>query len=110
MRNHTFCNLQQSRSGDSFSEDRSDALALYINRDSLRELVSEVIHRLPSVNFPEGRIALTEDEAAKACGVAGHVLRDLRLTGQIKARKLGRRVVYTQADLLSALNVLTPPS
>ena len=47
--------------------------------------------------------ARNEAEAAGACGVARHVLRDLRLSGRIKARKLGRKVVYTREDLMRAL-------
>ena len=86
----------------------SGALFLGIDREGLRELVAEIIAALPHVDWPAGRLALTEAEAAAACGVCRHVLRDLRLSGQIVARRVGRRVLYTRADLLAALEVAAP--
>jgi hypothetical protein len=70
----------------------------------VREVLAEV---LTAADWPTGRVALDEAEAAAACGVARHVLRDLRLAGRIEARKLGRKVLYMRHDLLRALG--TPP-
>jgi excisionase family DNA binding protein len=79
-------------------------ISISLSHDVLRELIAEVIREvLPVLSWPVGRIALTEEEAAQAAGVGRHNLRDLRLTGQIRATKLGRRVLYTRADLLAAL-------
>lgn len=69
-------------------------MEISLNKEALRELIQEVL---------AGRIALDEAEAARACGVSRHVLRDLRLSGQIQTRKLGRKVVYTREDLMRAL-------
>jgi hypothetical protein len=49
-------------------------------RDLIRQVVVEV---LAVIDWPVDRLALTEAEAAKACGVGRHVLRDLRLVGKI---------------------------
>jgi len=62
------------------------------NRDELRQLIREVAGEiLQTIDWPVGRLALTELEAAEACGVGRHVLRDLRLAGKIHGRKLGKK-------------------
>jgi hypothetical protein len=66
----------------------------------VRTIVSQV---LTAIDWPVGRIALTEVEAANACGVNRHVLRDLRLAGRIPFRRLGRKIVYQRQDLINAL-------
>lgn len=72
-----------------------------LNDDDLqplvRRIVAEVIGTLPPL--PTDRIGLTEVEAATACGVPRHVLRDARLRGEIEARKIGRKFVYSVAEL-----------
>lgn len=95
------------KAGPQSTSPKADASAvrLSIDRDCLRQLVAEIVATLPHLDWPAGRVALTEAEAAAACGVCRHVLRDLRLSGQLVARKLGRRVLYTRADLLAALEV-----
>jgi DNA-binding FadR family transcriptional regulator len=76
-----------------------------LENDELRTLVRAVVaETLASCDWPPGRVSLTESEAAEACGVGRHVLRDLRLAGRVKARRLGRKIVYTRDDLLGALN------
>ena len=72
-------------------------------RDLIRQVVGEV---LVAIDWPVGRLALTELEAAQACGVARHVLRDFRLRGKIQARRLGKRVIYLRPDLLAALGAI----
>jgi hypothetical protein len=69
-------------------------------------LIQEVLAEAGPIDWPAGRVALDEAEAARACGVARHVLRDLRLSGRIKGRKLGRKIVYTRQDVLAALEAV----
>jgi hypothetical protein len=57
-----------------------------------------------ALDWPAGRVALTEEEAAAACGVGRHVLRDLRLAGRLQSLKLGRRNIYTRELLLAGLH------
>ncbi len=91
----------QSTGGGSVNQ---GAVQLTFDRTLLRELVQEVLRETVGLlDWPAGRIALDEEEAALACGVRRHVLRDLRLSGAIKAQKLGRKFVYTREDLLVAL-------
>jgi len=83
------------------------AMPFLFDNDALSQLIREAIDEaIGAIDWPPGRIALDESEAAKACGVARHVLRDLRLSGQIKAHRLGRKVVYTRPDILTALSCL----
>ena len=81
-----------------------------VDRLALRGLVQEILREMVGLlDWPSDRLALDEAEAAAACGVARHVLRDLRLSGKINARKLGRKIVYTRGDLLTALALLNEP-
>lgn len=80
------------------------AVQLTIDRHLLREVVEEVLREAIGIlDWPAGRIALDEEEAAQACGVRRHVLRDMRLSGRIKAPRIGRKYVYTRDDLLVAI-------
>ncbi len=95
------CSIQVPDSGGSHNP---AAVQLTFDRTLLRELVEEVLREaFSALDWPAGRIALDEAEAAQACGVGRHVLRDLRLSGAIKAQKIGRKFVYTRNDLLAAL-------
>ena len=90
---------------DSGGSHNPAAVQLTFDRTLLRELVEEVLREaFSALDWPAGRIALDEAEAAQACGVRRHVLRDLRLSGAIRAQKIGRKFVYTRADLLTALS------
>lgn len=81
-------------------------MELIIKPDELKVLVREVVAEvLSSLDWPANRLVLTECEAAACCGVARHTLRDLRLAGRIKARKLGKKVVYARGDLLQAIGI-----
>ncbi len=40
------------------------------------------------------------------CAAPRHVLRDLRLSGKIKSRKLGRKTVCTRPEVLAALEAV----
>jgi len=88
----------------------SAVVSLLIDRDALRGLVAEVLSAQPNIDWPGGRLALTEEEAATACGVGRHVLRDLRLDGQLPYRTLGRRIIYTRSDVLAALDSIASPA
>ena len=89
---------------DRLRSSRGDApdrplMHISLDKEVLRELVQEVLAETGPIDWPAGRVALDEAEAARACGVGRHVLRDLRLSGQIRTHKLGRKVVYTRGDL-----------
>ena len=71
----------------------------------LRPMLETVMREIFGLlDWPPGRLALTEPEAAAAIGVARHVLRDARLAGELHGRRVGRRVVYTRADLITYLD------
>ena len=74
-----------------------------LDEKDLRQLVSQVVQQtLTALDWPQGRLTLTEVEAAAACGVGRHVLRDLRLLGKLKHVRLGKKVVYRRSDLIEA--------
>jgi hypothetical protein len=50
------------------------------------------------------RLGYLEPEAAAICGVERHVLRDCRLRGEIAARKIGKRIVYSRDALIRFLS------
>jgi hypothetical protein len=82
-------------------------MRLEFAKTEIEELVRQVVAEvLSAIDWPQGRIALDEQEAAKACGVNRHVLRDLRLSGKLKTKKLGRKVVYCRDDLIRVLREL----
>jgi Helix-turn-helix domain len=75
-----------------------------IESHEIRDLVKEVVREtLATIDWPVHRLTLTEAEGAEALGVGRHVLRDLRLRGKIRARRIGKKIVYTRTDLLEAL-------
>lgn len=73
--------------------------------DDLRPLVeavvAETIAKLDADRQRLGgeRFAFPEREAAALLGVAPHVLRDIRLRQEGKASRIGRKVVWTKAEL-----------
>ena len=86
-------------------------MELHFNSEEMQDLIRQVVAEvLSAIDWPAGRLALDEAEAARACGVGRHVLRDLRYAGKIQARKLGKKVIYTRTDLLRALGVATVES
>ena len=81
---------------------------LHLDPDDLRPLVTTVVTEVLSQTEADraklnGRLGYTEPEAAALLGVAPHVLRDVRLRGEIKARLVGRRYVYSRDALLKFL-------
>jgi hypothetical protein len=49
------------------------------------------------------RLAFPELEAAALLGIPGHVLGDARRRGEISARKIGKKYVYSRAALVAFL-------
>jgi hypothetical protein len=56
-----------------------------------------------NAKLPAQRLGYPEAEAAALLGVRRHVLRDARLRGEIKARRLGKGYVYGRDALLKFL-------
>ena len=70
-------------------------------RPLVEQIVDEVSKRKSAVDhkLDVTRLAFPEGEAASALGIAPHVLRDARLRGELKAKKLGRRWLYSRQAL-----------
>jgi hypothetical protein len=75
----------------------------------LHPIVVEVVHEVLRQHLDHehqlqaNRIGYTEGEAAALLGVQQYVLRDCRLRGEISARKVGKRFVYSRQELLKFL-------
>jgi hypothetical protein len=87
-------------------------LVLELGPDALRPLISEIVAEAvrqleaARAEIPEGRLAFSEEEAARLLGLQPHVLRDERRRGRIAASSIvGRRIRYTREDLMSYLLV-----
>jgi helix-turn-helix protein len=85
-------------------------LSLHVDTEALRplvrEIVAEVLDRLEGdrAKLSAGRLAYSEEEAARLLGLEPHVLRDERRRGRIGASSIvGRRIRYTHDDLLAYL-------
>jgi hypothetical protein len=73
-------------------------------RPLLVAVVNETVERIRIDEAKlNGRLGFTESEAAAAIGVAKHVLRDARLRGEVRGRKVGKSFVYSKAELLRYL-------
>ncbi len=84
-------------------------LKIEFDQAALRPLVqlavAEALDRLEDERAKlNGRLALTEPEAAALLGVKPYVLRDCRRRGEIEGAKVGSKIVYTRADLLTFLD------
>ena len=74
-------------------------------RPLVRAIVSEVLAQTEADQAKlNGRLGYTEAEAAALLGVARHTLRDCRLRGEISARLVGRKYVYSRDVLLRFSN------
>ncbi|MDA8564278.1 helix-turn-helix domain-containing protein [Mariniblastus sp.] len=60
-------------------------------------------HGSRTISESSNRLGYTEAEASKLLGVRGHVLRDARRRGEISARKIGKRWIYSYETLASHL-------
>lgn len=65
-------------------------------RPAILDATQKIVEELRQDNE---RIGYTEAEAAALLGVRHHVLRDCRLRGEIAARRVGKRYVYSRAAL-----------
>ncbi len=78
-------------------------------RSLVRIVVAEVFAQTEADREKlDGRLGYTEPEAAALLGVARHTLRDCRLRGEISARLVGRRYIYSRESLLRFLNGSKP--
>jgi hypothetical protein len=67
--------------------------------------VRATLHEIQAEDAKFGnQLGYTEPQAAALLGVAAHVLRDCRLRGEISARKVGCRYVYSRDSLLRFLS------
>lgn len=74
-------------------------------RPLVEQVVAEAVERLEAARAQVGdRLAYDEHEAAALIGVRRHVLRDARLRGEITASRIGKRVIYTRAELVRFLD------
>ena len=69
-------------------------------RPLIETIVLEVMAR---IDMADDRLAFDEIEAAAMLGVTKTTLRDERLRGRVNASLVGRKVRYTQQDLLEYL-------
>lgn len=82
---------------------------LHIDSEILRPFICQVVAEvLAQVEADDallnGRLALTESEAAALLSLQHHQLRDERLRGRIHASVgPGRKILYSKADLLGYL-------
>ena len=77
---------------------RFDSTDLEFLRPLVLEAMQALAVQIGLVNaiFGEKRLGFTEPEAAAAIGVRSHVLRDARLRGNIPARRVGKRYIYSR--------------
>lgn len=71
----------------------------------IRAVVDHILERREANEQKLGdRLAYSEAEAAELLGLARHQLRDMRLRGEICARKCGKEYRYSRQSLLDFLN------
>lgn len=70
----------------------------------VQQIVREVIDQREADDAKlNGRLGYTEAEAAGLLGVQPHVLRDARRRGEIHAKLVGKRYIYSRAAILAWL-------
>ncbi len=72
--------------------------------DELRPVIQAAVHavldRISPINSRlKDRIAFTEKEAAELTGVPQHVLRDARYRGELRGKRLGKKIMYSPDEL-----------
>ncbi|RIK75387.1 MAG: hypothetical protein DCC68_21295 [Planctomycetota bacterium] len=67
----------------------------------IRQVVAETL--AATAALPADRIGHTEAEAAALLGMAKHMLRDARLRGEIKGRRVGKSIYYGRGELIRFL-------
>jgi hypothetical protein len=87
----------------------ANGLSINLDPEALTPLVEMVVQttlaRLEAVRTAlDGKLAYSEEEAARLLGLEPHVLRDERRRGKITASKIvGRRIRYLREDLTAYL-------
>jgi hypothetical protein len=87
----------------------SNGVTLAVDVAALRPLIESVVEatvsRLEAARTAlDGKLAYSEEEAARLLGLEPHVLRDERRRGKITASKIvGRRIRYLREDLTAYL-------
>ncbi|HEY2894683.1 MAG TPA: hypothetical protein VGJ16_10735 [Pirellulales bacterium] len=76
--------------------------------DALRPVIAEAVRvTLEHVRATDSklgnRIGYTEAEAAALIGVPRHVLRDSRLRGEVSARPIGKKIIYSREALVALI-------
>src|SRR4051794_6950105 len=84
--------------------------SLAIDPEALRPLIAAVVAEAVAqlghaqAALPDGKLAYSEQEAARLLGLNEHQLRDERLRGRIRASAIvGRRIRYRREDLVAYL-------
>lgn len=75
---------------------RLDPGDIDILRREMRQLLAEVMEDL---RRQDGKLGYSEAEAANLLSIKRHVLRDCRLRGEIRARRVGRSWRYSVDEL-----------
>ncbi len=71
----------------------------------IETVVDRVLERIAADSERLGdRLAFSEPESADLLGLPRHVLRDMRLRGQISAKKCGKQFRYSRQTLVDFLN------
>jgi len=80
-------------------------MQLTLDTNDLQPTIEQIVRVVLAETEPlrdklNGRLALTEEEAAEMLGVRRNVLRDARLVrGEIKASQVGKQIVYSVDSL-----------
>jgi hypothetical protein len=73
-------------------------MKLEFDHESLRPFIRAVVGETLAMAGGD-RIGFDEAEAAGLCGMAKCVLRDARLRGEVKARRVGKKMYYAKSEL-----------
>jgi hypothetical protein len=63
----------------------------------IRQVVAETL--AATATLPADRIGYSESEAAELLGMRKCVLRDARLRGEVKAKRIGKSMYYSRDEL-----------
>lgn len=92
------------------THEASSPVQLHLDPDQIRPLITEIVRAvltdLEANRFIliDGKLAVTEAQAAELLGLHSWQLRDLRRDGRIShSRVVGNRIRYTANDLLTYL-------
>ena len=80
-----------------------------LTKEEIEQLIESAVTKAVAATLDinptltSNRLAYSEPEAASLLGVNPHVIRDVRLRGEICATRVGGRLAYTRDDLCSYL-------